>query len=79
MLVEDVSSFRVEVTVTTTVVPARFAVDVLTVISLPDFENQPVKTAVGLYVSDSVGVEQAASGIATVKAGIVQVCAAVPR
>ena len=59
--------------------PARFAVDELTVIALPDVENQAVKTAVGLYVSDSVGVEQAASGIATVNAGIVQVWAAVPR
>ena len=65
MLAEDVASFRVEVTVMAAL-PARLGSEVLTVIALDETEYQAVFASVGLNVSVSVGVEQAASGIATV-------------
>jgi len=67
VLVEESSSFKVEVTVITTgVLEARPASDELIVIALDETVYQAVAASVGLYVSVSVGVEQAASGIATV-------------
>jgi len=67
VLVEDVASFRVEVTVITTgVLEARLASDELIVTVLEETVYQAVAASVGLNVRVSVGVEQAASGIATV-------------
>ena len=66
MFVEESASFRREVTVTATLVPARLAVEELTVMVLDETEYQVVAASVGLNVSVSVGVAQAASGIATV-------------
>ena len=66
MFVEESASFRIEVTVTATLVPARLAVEELTVMVLDETEYQVVAASVGLNVSVSVGVAQAASGIATV-------------
>ena len=66
MLAEDVASFKVEVTVIATEVVARLASDELIVIALDDSEYQAVFASVGLYVSVSVGVAQAASAFTIV-------------
>ena len=67
MLVEDVASFRVEVTVITTgVLETRLVSDEVIVTLLDETEYQAVAASVGLKVSVSVGVAQAASAFTIV-------------